>query len=118
VSMNKKISNISLLRENRKALRRDSTPQEIILWSRLRNKQLGYKFRRQHSFDNYIVDFYCPKKNLIVEVDGSQHIDQKEYDAERTRYFKTRGLRVVRFWNSEINNNIQGVVMRIMELLE
>jgi very-short-patch-repair endonuclease len=74
------------LRKVRKYLRNNSTPQEIILWKYLRDYNLGYKFRRQHSIGQYIVDFCCPKQNLIIEIDGSQHLDQKDYDNERTDF--------------------------------
>ncbi len=89
-----------------------------MLWSRLRSKQLGYKFRRQHSFGNYIADFYCREKSLVVEIDGSQHIDQERYDAKRTQFLEELKLQVLRFGNNEINTNIEGVMTRIMELLE
>ncbi|MDO8594495.1 MAG: endonuclease domain-containing protein [bacterium] len=116
--MKPKISNLSALKDNRRKLRNESTPQEIMLWTRLKGEQLGYKFRRQHSFGSYIADFYCPNKKLIVEIDGSQHLDQAIYDEERTKFFGSRGLRVARFWNSDINANIEGVLTEIMNLLE
>lgn len=116
--MKEKISNISLLKQIRKNLRKQATPQEVILWSRLKNGRLGYKFRRQHSFGKYIADFYCREKAFIIELDGSQHLEQKEYDNERSRFFKKRGLRVLRFWNNEVNINIEGVTTRIIEALE
>jgi very-short-patch-repair endonuclease len=115
--MKEKISNIATLCETRRTLRENSTPQEIMLWSRLKNKQLGYKFRRQHSFGKYIVDFYCREKSLIIQLDGSQHMEQKNYDSQRTAFFETKGLRVMRFWNNEVNTNIRGVLMKIQELL-
>ena len=116
--MKTKISNLSSLKDNRRKLRNESTPQEIMLWARLRKEQLGHKFRRQHSFGNYIADFYCPDKKLIVEIDGSQHLDQEAYDTERTTFFGKQGFRVVRFWNSEINTNMEGVITKIIGLLE
>jgi len=64
------IHNIKSKEHARKQLRKSATPQEIILWSKIRRKQLNYKFRRQHSIGKYIVDFYCPKKKLIIELDG------------------------------------------------
>jgi len=116
--MKEKISNLPLLKIRRRILRKNLTPQEAILWSRLRDGQLGYKFRRQHSFGIYIADLYCREKQLIVEIDGSQHIEQETYDAQRTKFFERLGLRVLRFWNNEINKNLEGVVARIQELLE
>lgn len=116
--MKEKVSNLHLLKGMRRKLRNEPTPQEILLWSRLRNKQLGCKFRRQHSLGRYIADFYCREKNLIIEVDGSQHAERETYDTQRTRFFEGRGLRVLRFWNSEINTNMEGVLTKIQELLE
>lgn len=112
--MKEKISAIPLLKSRRRLLRNEPTPQEVVLWSRLRNEQLGCKFRRQHSFGKYVADFYCREKCLVVEVDGSQHLEQEVYDTERTKFFESRGLRVLRFWNSEINTNISGVVTKIV----
>jgi very-short-patch-repair endonuclease len=102
----------------RKALRKQSTPQETILWSRLRRKTLGYRFRRQHAIRSYIVDFCCTKRKLIIEIDGWQHKENVEYDEKRTEYFKNFGYTVLRFWNNEINENMDGVMMRIEEHLK
>ena len=93
------------------------TPQEISLWMKLKGDQLGCKFRRQHSIGNFIVDFYCPKAKLIVEIDGSQHQENERYDAKRTEYLTNRGYRVLRFWNNEVNTNMDGVIMKIQEEL-
>ena len=79
-------------------LRKDSTKAEAILWQVLRNKNLeGFRFRRQHPFGIYIVDFYCPKKKLIIEVDGGQHAEQEKQDAERTAFIELKGCIVMRF---------------------
>ncbi|HBI17354.1 MAG TPA: DNA (cytosine-5-)-methyltransferase [Candidatus Moranbacteria bacterium] len=109
----------NIIKQLRKVLRKNSTPQEIILWSRLEKKQLGYKFRRQHSFDNYIVDFYCKEKSLIIEVDGWQHKEEFSGEREkiRTEFLENKGFNVLRFWNNEINNNLEGVILRIKEYL-
>ena len=106
--------------EKRKRLRHNLTPQEIILWSRLKREQLGCKFRRQHSIGNYIVDFYCPKKKLIVELDGCQHKREKDtkYDTKRTAYFESLDICVLRFWNNEVNENLDGVILKIEENLK
>ena len=97
-------------------LRNDPTKAEAILWQVLRNKNLeGFRFRRQHPIGPYIVDFYCPKKKLIIEVDGGQHAEQEKQDAERTAFFELKGCRVFRFWNNEVLGNIQGVVDKILE---
>ncbi|HAS00242.1 MAG TPA: hypothetical protein DEA89_02820 [Candidatus Moranbacteria bacterium] len=103
----------------RKKLRNSATPQEIILWSKIRREQLGYKFRRQHSIGRYIVDFYCPEKKVIIELDGYQHKKEicGEYDHERTLFLESLGCRVIRFWNNDINKNISGVIGKIEKYL-
>lgn len=105
-------------KEIRKLLRKNQTPQEIILWSKLRNNQTKQKWRRQVSVGPYIADFYCSKKLLVVELDGAQHLDNKEYDKEREKYFSSLGIRTIRFWNNEINTNIESVIKIIMETIE
>jgi len=99
-------------------LRNNATPQEVILWSRLRRNGLGYKFRRQESIGKYIVDFYCPEKKLIVEIDGWRHKENETYDNDRTTYLESLGLKILRFWNNEVNDNLEGVILRIEEHLE
>jgi adenine-specific DNA-methyltransferase len=100
-------------------LRKYPTKAEAILWQVLRNKNLeGFRFRRQHPIGPYIADFFCPKKKLIIEVDGGQHAEQGKKDAERTAFFESKGCRVIRFWNNEVLGNIQGVVDRIAEELD
>jgi len=95
-------------------LRKEPTPAEARLWSRLRNHQLhGTGFRRQHAIGQYVVDFCAPKKKLVIEVDGSQHIDLEESDAQRTESLATQGYKVLRFWNNEVMNDIEGVIQAI-----
>ena len=94
-----------------KALRRAMTPAERKLWKRLRNHQLdGLGFRRQHAIGNFIVDFCCPERKCVVEVDGEAHANQVDYDAARAEWLKTRGWRVLRFTNREIENNLAGAL--------
>ena len=84
------------------------------MWQKLRGKQLmGLKFRRQAPIGNYIVDFVCFENGLVIEVDGGQHAEQKEYDAERTRWLETQGFRVIRFWNNEVLAEMDAVIRRI-----
>lgn len=97
----------------RKTLRSKATPQEVVLWSRLRRNSLGVKFRRQHAIGDYIVDFYCAEKKLAVEIDGWQHQVVQDYDAQRTAFFARLGIKVVRFWNNEVNDNLEGVLLKI-----
>lgn len=99
-------------------LRKDPTPAERKLWSKIRNDQLGVTFRRQHAVGNYIPDFCCPKAKLIIELDGSQHLEQEEYDEERTEYLKSQGYKVICFWNNDVMNNIDGVILAIIHALE
>ena len=100
-----------------RALRKELTPAERKLWAALRQKQLGVKFRRQHAIGPYITDFCCIREKLVIEVDGSQHLDQEDYDAERTAYLEARGYRVLRFWNNHILKNLNGVIKVIQEAL-
>lgn len=97
-----------------RVLRRNLTPAEARLWARLRAHHLsGAHFRNQHTIGNYVVDFCAPRKKLIIELDGSQHLEQQVYDAERTSYLESKGYRVIRFWNSDVLNNIDAVVLKI-----
>ncbi len=98
-------------------LRRSQTPQETILWSKIRNNQLGFKIKRQYSVGPYVLDFYCPLKKLAIELDGSQHIEEKEYDVERSNYLSVFGIKIIRFWNNEVNANIEGVILKIVSEL-
>ena len=106
------------MKGRRITLRNSPTPQELKLWYFLKNKNLSVKFRRQHGIGSYITDFYCKEKNLIIELDGFQHVDNKEYDKERSEYFNVIGIKVLRFWNSEIDNNIEEVLNKIKKEFE
>ena len=95
-------------------LRKELTPAEQKLWVYLRGKKLhGVSFRRQHALGPYIVDFCSIKAKLIIELDGSQHLEQKEYDLERTTYLKSQGYKVIRFWNNDVMNDINSVMRAI-----
>ena len=87
------------------------------LWHYLRNKKLGVKFRRQHGIGPYVVDFYCKENNLVIESDGAQHKDEKEYDKERDNYMETLGIKVLRFWNGEIDKNTEKVLQKIKDYI-
>jgi len=103
-----------------KTLRKNSTPQEIIFWSRVRAKRFkGLKFKRQYSIGRYIIDFINLDKKIIIELDGFQHKEenQERYDQERTEFLEKRGFKILRFWNNEINDNLEGVFLQIEELL-
>lgn len=97
--------------KNAKQLRQTQTDAENYLWFQLRNRALnGIKFRRQVPIEQYIVDFLCMEKKLIIELDGSQHIDNIEYDSIRTEYLNSKGYKVLRIYNNEIFNNIDNVL--------
>ena len=99
-------------------LRKEPTPAERKLWAIIRNDQLGVNFRRQHAVGNYIPDFVCIEKKLIIELDGSQHLEQEAYDNERTKYLELLGYRVIRFWNNDVTNNIDDVILAILHAMK
>lgn len=101
-------------------LRKNSTSQEQKIWNLLRNRQfLGLKFKRQVPIYNYVVDFVCEEKKLIIEIDGGQHNEPNNIDEDniRTNILEKEGYRVIRFWNNEIDNNIEGVYQKLLEVL-
>jgi len=101
-----------------KELRRDMTPTELKLHARLRaHRMSNVHFRPQHAIGNYIVDFCAPRKKLIIELDGSQHLEQEEYDMERTEFLKSKGYKVLRFWNNDVTNNMDSVLNVIWDTL-
>jgi len=100
-------------------LRKQTTPAEKKLWAYLRlMREDGARFRRQHAVGNYITDFCAPRKKIIIELDGSQHLEQTEYDEERTHYFESRGYKVIRFWNNDVMKNIEDVMRAIPDTFE
>ena len=111
-----RIYNLTKFEERRRQLRRDSTKAEILLWNALRSKQfMSLKFRRQHSVGNYILDFYCDKIRLAIEVDGETHstAHQQEYDRARTEWLNSMFIRVIRFTNDEVIEDLEGVLKRL-----
>ena len=97
-------------------LRHPQTPAEQKLWSRLRNRQLnGFKFRRQHPIERFIIDFYCDETKLCIEIDGDSHAEQTEYDRARTAYLNELGYTVIRFTNGEAFNQCEAVLQHITE---
>ncbi|MGM8362385.1 leucine--tRNA ligase [Flavobacterium sp. ARAG 55.4] len=103
-------NNSHLLLERAKEMRNNPTEAEKVLWLNLKSKALDYKFRQQHLIDDYIVDFVCLSRKLVIEVDGEIHDLQQEADAERTKVLKEKGFKVIRFNNKEILNNIDSVL--------
>ena len=93
-----------------KQLRKNITEAEKRLWQQLRAKQLhGLKFKRQQPIGNYVVDFVCFEKKLVIELDGGQHAEQVEQDAERTSWIESQGFEVLRLWNNDVLQNMDGV---------
>ena len=99
-------------------LRKEPTPAERKLWAYLRGDNLGVNFRRQHAVGKYIPDFCSPEAKLAIELDGGQHLQQEEYDEQRTKYLESLGYKVIRFWNGDVMNNIDGVILAIIHILE
>ncbi len=97
--------------------RHNPTPAEDALWQRLRRNQLAYHFRRQHTIERFIADFYCAKARPVIEVDGPIHDYTPEEDAIRQVYLESRGLRVLRFRNDEVLTNMEGVLEIILSAL-
>ena len=97
-------------------LRKNATDCERLLWQHLRAHRLqGFKFKRQQPLGLYIVDFVCFEARLIIEADGGHHAEQAEYDNRRDDWLRSQGFTVLRFWNNEVLNNIDGVLERILE---
>lgn len=103
------------LTERRQELRNFATETEQLLWEQLRSEKLGVKFRRQHSIGNYIADFYCPSKKFVIEIDGSQHYTNEGlgYDKVRDEFIKSLGIKIIRFSNREILEDLAGVLEKI-----
>jgi very-short-patch-repair endonuclease len=102
--------------EHARALRHQTGPAEVKLWAYLRPlREDGVNFRRQHALGLYIVDFCAPGRKLIIEVDGSQHLDQVEYNTDRTTFLESKGYHVLRFWNNDVMNKIDDVMNEIRE---
>lgn len=101
-------------------MRREKTKAEKILWEKLRNKNLGVRFRRQHPVDMFILDFYAPEIELAIELDGSIHKmkENKEYDKERENYLRSKYIEVIRFWNSEVETDLENTLKTIKEKIQ
>lgn len=111
--MKNQLNNRRYLKETRKHLQRNMTEAELVLWEVLKDKKLcGRKFHRQHSIGYYIVDFYCPSEKLIIELDGQHHytLEGKEKDFERDTHLALLQIKVLRFENKEVLENLTGVL--------
>ena len=113
-------SNHPVTKEYRQLLRRTETNSERILWEKLKGRQLdGYKFRQQHGYGPYILDFYCPSLKLCIEVDGEVHDNEivKQKDIERTLFLQQQKIHVLRIKNEEVEENIEEVLNKIREYI-
>ncbi|OGT17891.1 MAG: DNA (cytosine-5-)-methyltransferase [Gallionellales bacterium RIFOXYB12_FULL_54_9] len=100
--------------DNAKALRHNQTDAEQKLWYRLRaHRFMGRKFKRQKPIGRYVVDFVCLEEKLVIELDGSQHFENIDYDKERDSWLRNHGYTVLRFWDNEMLNEMDGVLERI-----
>ena len=101
-------------------MRHPQTPAEATLWQALRNRNLRYKFRRQHPIDRFVVDFYCAQVKLCIEVDGPSHLDpgQNEYDAARTAFLEENGYKVIRFNNDDVRYDLDAVIDIIIRTID
>lgn len=109
------------LKNNARYLRKNQTEQERKLWNLIKNKQFyNYKFLRQYVIGKYIVDFICREKKIIIEIDGGQHNENSTigYDKKRSIYLNSIGYAVIRFWNNEIDNNIEGVYSKLEQVFD
>jgi very-short-patch-repair endonuclease len=114
------IYNNQNLKPIRRVLRKNQTDAEKVMWNQLRNRRLeGFRFVRQYSVGRYVLDFYCPKARVGIELDGSQHADEevKEYDDQRTNELNSLGIEVLRFWNNDIYENLEKVLEKIYNKL-
>ncbi len=104
--------NLFSQKRRRQSLRKQNIGAEKILWSRIKNKQINYKFRRQFGIGNYIVDFYCPQLKLAIEIDGATHSTLREIERDeiREKYLKNLGITVRRYTNIDVRNNLLGVI--------
>ena len=108
------------IRQFARELRQPQTPAEATLWRYLRNRNLQYKFRRQHPIDFFIIDFYCAEAKLLIEIDGASHLvkGQIEYDQARTEYLEELGYKVIRFTNDDVRYTINEVASEIIRVVE
>jgi len=113
------IYNRSKQKEKRKYLRSNSTKAEIILWQKIKNKQLGVKFRRQYGIGNYIADFCCVEKRFIIEIDGDYHNESEQifYDEDRGKDIFELGYKIIRFKNKAVENDLENVLERLRKFI-
>jgi len=116
--MTPKVRAVTLTHHRARRLRRDQTDAEKKLWSQLRAKRLDqFRFRRQFAIGNFIADFACPEAGLVIELDGGHHLEQEEKDDWRTKIIEQHGLRVIRFWDSDVLTGIVDIIEKVLEAL-
>ncbi len=109
--------NNSAVKGKRRTLRKSQTDAERKIWNILRNRKIdNLKFFRQYSVGKFILDFYCPERRVAIEIDGGQHSENMDYDNKRTSEFTNLDIKVTRFWNNEVLQNIEGVYEKILEI--
>ena len=107
------------LKQIARKLRKDMTLSEILLWQQIKGKQLlGYDFHRQKPIDEYVVDYYCPRLKLIIEIDGDSHEGKEEEDKIRQEKLESLGLTVLRYWDWDVKSNVDGIVEHLREWIE
>jgi very-short-patch-repair endonuclease len=100
-------------------LRKDMTLAEILLWKEIKGKKvLGYDFHKQKPIDEYVVDSYCPRLKLVLEIDGDSHEGKEESDKIRQEKLESKGLTILRYWDSDVKNNVDGIVEQLREWIE
>ena len=102
---------------NARSLRAEMTDAEKKLWQSIRQIQLGVRFRRQHPIERFIADFACLDPKVVIEIDGGQHAENVSRDEDRTRVIESHGFKVLRFWNNEVLQNLEGVLQTIAQEL-
>lgn len=112
------LQNYKYIKEFRVILKENPTEAEKLIWEYLKNKKIDYKIRRQHVIDNFIVDFVCLPKKVVIEIDGGIHLQQQESDLLRTNTLNEQGFMVIRFSNEEVLSNPENVALKIKEVLD
>jgi very-short-patch-repair endonuclease len=111
------LQNYKFIKDFRETLKKNPTDAEKLIWEFLKNKKTGHKIRRQHIIDNFIVDFVCLRKKVVIEIDGKIHLQQHESDLLRTNTLNEKGYKVIRFANAEVFANPALVAEKIKEIL-
>jgi len=118
--MLKRFNNLETNKQFRKSLRNNLTSSEAILWNYLKHSKLGEKFRRQHGIENFVLDFYCPRLRLAIELDGASHDNPQKfyYDKNRDKFLETKQVRVLRIQSKDVYKNLDGVLKEIKKYLQ